>query len=169
MIPQPELREGMDGELARVQAFLFYEAALLDAWQLDEWLALFTEDARYVVPSVAHRRDDPAQTLVLIDDDRVRLAWRVNRLKSRHAHREYPWSRTRRLISNVRVTGHVGERVAVEAAFVVYRFRHDRMDPYVGQYDYQLVPAGASYRIAWRRATLDHEILSPNGTVSIIL
>ena len=34
-----------------VEAFLYDEAALLDAWRLDDWLALFTRDARYEVPS----------------------------------------------------------------------------------------------------------------------
>lgn len=30
---------------------------------------------------------------------------RVERLNSRKAHREFPWSRTRRLVGSVRVTG----------------------------------------------------------------
>ena len=34
-----------------VEHFLFEEAALLDNWRLEEWLALFTEDCLYVVPT----------------------------------------------------------------------------------------------------------------------
>ena len=30
-----------------VEEFLYEEAALLDAWRLDDWLALMTEDAVY--------------------------------------------------------------------------------------------------------------------------
>ena len=70
-----------------VEQFLYQEAALLDQWRLDEWLDLFTEDARYVVPSTDLPEGDPKQDLVFIDDDRLRLQGRVNRLKSRHAHR----------------------------------------------------------------------------------
>ena len=33
--------------------FLYREAALLDAWKLDEWLALLTEDARLDIFPVA--------------------------------------------------------------------------------------------------------------------
>ena len=93
-----------------VEDFLYREAALLDEWRLDEWLTLFTEDTRYVVPTTDLPDGDPSENLVFIDDDIVRLRARVVRLNSRHAHREYPWSRTRRFISNVRVTETTGMR-----------------------------------------------------------
>ena len=86
-----------------MEDFLYQEAALLDEWRLDEWLALFTVDARDVVPTTDLPDGDPKKELVFIDDDIVRLRARVERLKSRHGHREYPWSRTRRFITNVRV------------------------------------------------------------------
>src|SRR3712207_1233771 len=81
-----------------VEDFLFREAALLDEWRLDEWLTLFTEDCRYVVPSTDLPKEDAATTLSFVDDDIVRLRGRVARLNSRRAYREFPWSRTRRLI-----------------------------------------------------------------------
>jgi len=121
------------------------------------------------VPSTDNPRGDPTEALVLIDDDRERLYWRVERLKSRHAHREYPWSRTRRLISNVRVSGATAEAVEVRASFIVYRFRNGNADPFIGQYRYTLVPAEGSFKIKARRAELDLETLSPNGAVSMIL
>ena len=103
--------------LTRLEAesFLIEEAALLDTWRLDEWLELFTDDAHYVVPSTDVPHGDPATVLTLIDDDHLRLTWRVNRLKSRHAHREFPWSRTRRLITNVR--GARPRRTACDPAY----------------------------------------------------
>jgi Small subunit of phenylpropionate dioxygenase len=92
----PTLRE-------TVEEFLYREAALLDAWRLDEWLALFTADGRYLVPTTDLPDGDPRNDLVFIDDDMVRLRARVERLKSRHGHREYPSSRTRHFISNIRI------------------------------------------------------------------
>ena len=86
-----------------VEDFLFQEAAMLDEWRLDDWVKLFTEDARYVVPTTDLPEGDPKRDLVFINDDITRLHARVARLTSRHAHREYPWSRTRRFVSNVRV------------------------------------------------------------------
>src|SRR5262245_6559809 len=87
----------------KVTELLVEEAHLLDEWQLEEWLKLFTDDATYVVPGTGDPEADPKSALVLIDDDRERLGWRVKRLLGGHAHREFPYSRTRRIVSNVRV------------------------------------------------------------------
>src|SRR3954453_8741216 len=90
---------------AEVEDFLFHEAALLDEWRLDEWLALLTEDALYRVPSNDRPNARPEDTLFTIADDIRRIRARVVRLNERNAHAEFPRSRTRRLISNVRITG----------------------------------------------------------------
>src|SRR5207247_2190179 len=88
---------------AEVEDFLYREAALLDAWRLDEWLELLTEDAVDRVPSNDRPDADPKQALFTIADDIQRIRARVARLKDPHAHAEQPPSRTRRLISNVRI------------------------------------------------------------------
>ena len=150
-----------------VEDFLYAEAAMLDAWQLDEWLALFAEVCRYVVPSTDLPDGDPDRDVVLIDDDRELLEARVERLKSRFAYREYPWSRTRRLITNVRVR-EAGPDLRVEANFAVHRFRHTS-GTYVGRYEYVLARSGDDLRIRSRRAVLDNESLDEHGAVSIIL
>ena len=153
-----------------VENFLFAEAALLDGWRLDEWLALFTPDARYLVPPTDLPDADPERDVMFIDDDIARLEGRVARLKSRYAHREYPVSRTRRLITNVRLTGVTEEEIAAEASFAVYRARNEAIAPYVGLYRYRLaVAADGQLRIRQRRAELDLERLSDHGAVSIIL
>ena len=151
------------------EEFLYREAALLDAWRLDEWLALFTPDARYVVPTTDLPEGDPDSDHVFVDDNYRRLQGRVTRLQSRHAHREYPSSRTRRLVANVLVTDVRGDEVHVTASFAVYRFRAGQVAPYIGRYDYVLVRADGSFRIRYRRATLDLETLRDHGAVSIIL
>jgi p-cumate 2,3-dioxygenase beta subunit len=152
-----------------VEDFLVDEAALLDAWELDEWLALFAPDGKYIVPSTDLPDGDPSRDLTIIDDDYLRLSWRVKRLKSRHAHREFPWSRTRRLVTNVRVAGDRGDEVDVEASVVVYRFRHGHQDQFIAHYRYTLVRDGETFKIRRRRAELDMERLSPNGALSMIL
>lgn len=151
-----------------VEDFLYEEAALLDAWRLDEWFALFTCDASYVVPTTNLPEGDPARDLVFINDDIVRLRSRVKRLKSRHAHREYPWSRTRRFISNVRVNEMDEGVLSVTANALVYRFRSGESNPYVGHYEYTLKRVEKGFKINYRRAVLDHETLNLHGAVSII-
>ena len=153
---------------ALVEEFLFKEAALLDDWRLDDWVDLFAEDARYVMPTTDLPEGDPRRELVFIDDDLTRLRARAVRLKSRHAHREYPWSRTRRFISNVRVEETDSRELSVSANVLVYRFRSGEGAPYVGAVDYILRRRDQDFKIAYRRAVLDLESLSWHGAVSII-
>ena len=158
---KPTLRE-------QVEDFLFREAELLDDWRLDEWVALFTEDGRYVVPTTDLPEGDPQRDLVFIDDDITRLRARAVRLNSRHAHREYPWSRTRRFVSNVRVAETGDGELSVTANVMVYRFRSGEGAPYVGSVHYTLRRDNGELKIAYRRAVLDLEALSWHGAVSII-
>lgn len=155
---------------AQVEDFLYYEAALLDEWRLDEWLGLLTDDARYEVPSNDRPDADPTNTLFTVADDIARIRARVTRLKDKNAHAEFPHSRTRRLISNVRIVGREGGALRVEANFVVYRFRRDeRIRQYVGRYRYALRESGGELKIAKREAVIDAMELGTLGSVSFIL
>jgi p-cumate 2,3-dioxygenase subunit beta len=155
---------------ADVEDLLFHEAALLDDWRLDDWLGLLTADARYEVPSNDRPDADPANTLFTIADDIARIRGRVTRLKDKNAHAEFPRSRTRRMISNVRIAGTNGAEVSVEASFVVYRFRrNESVREYVGRYRYLLRVERGALKIARRRAVLDAMELGSMGLVSFIL
>ena len=153
---------------SEVEDFLYEEAALLDAWKLDEWLALLTDDATYRVPSNDRPDSDPRGTLFTIADDIARIRSRVTRLKDRNAHAEYPPSRTRRIISNVRIVEK--NPLRVEANFVVYRHRsNDDVRQYVGRYRYLLRRVDGKLKIAGREAILDALELASLGAVSFIL
>jgi len=152
----------------QVEEFLYAEAALLDAWALDDWLLLFDGDAKYEVPCNDAPDGDPAHDLMLIDDNHVRLAARVTRLNSRRAHREYPHSRTNHQVFNVRVDGSA-DAISVTASFTVWRFRAGRSNCYVGRYRYRLRPTNGEFRIAFKRAELDMTDLRDVADVAIIL
>lgn len=155
---------------AQVEDFLYREAALLDEWRLDDWLALLTDDARYHVPSNDRPDADPASALFTIADDISRIRARVARLKDRNAHAEHPPSRTRRMIGNVRIVGRERGELRVEANFVVWRFRREeRIREYVGRYRYVLRVDGDELKIARREAVIDAMELGSLGSVSFIL
>jgi p-cumate 2,3-dioxygenase beta subunit len=155
---------------ARVEDFLYAEAALLDEWRLDDWLGLLAPGARYEVPSTDRPQGRPGTALMLVSDTRAMIDARVKRLNSRKAYREFPWSRTRRLIGNVRVLGSPASgELEVTANFAVYRSRGGHMQCYAGRYLYRLVADGQTFLIAFRRAELDQETLDEHGTLSIIL
>ncbi len=166
----------MNAAREEVEDFLYHEAQLLDEWRLDEWLALLTDDAKYRVPSNDAPSGDPADTLFLIADDIQRIRGRVERLKDPHAHAEFPHSRTRRLITNVRMVSDtisgemVPDTICVHANFVVHRFRRGGNESqYVGRYRYLLRRVDGALRIALREAILDSEELGRLGAVSFIL
>ena len=153
-----------------VEDFLFHEAALLDAWKLDEWLTLLTDEVVYRVPSNDAPTSTPAEALFMIADDARRIRERVLRLKDRNAHAEFPHSRTRRFVSNVRIFSRTENAISVEANFVVYRHRRDEdIRTYVGQYRHVLRVTPEGLRIAARIAILDAHELGTMGLVSFIL
>ncbi len=155
---------------AEVEDFLYHEAALLDDWKLNEWEKLLTEDATYYVPPNDKLDADHRSTLFTIADDRERIRQRVIRINDPNCHAEYPKSRTRRMISNVRIAGMDGDLVTVTANFVCYRFRrYERIREYVGGYRYVLKRAGNSFRIRERRVFIDAHELGSLGSVSFIL
>jgi p-cumate 2,3-dioxygenase beta subunit len=155
---------------AEIEDLFYHEADLLDAWKLDDWLALMTDDAAYYVPPNDKPDADHRFTLFTIADDIVRLRERIIRLKDPNCHAEYPPSRTRRLITNVRVTSVDGDTIAASANFSIHRYRRGGAhQEFVGCYRYKLRRVSGLLKIAERRAILDAEELGALGSVSFIL
>jgi p-cumate 2,3-dioxygenase beta subunit len=155
---------------AEIEDLFYHEAELLDAWKLDDWLALMTDDATYYVPPNDKPDADHRFTLFTIADDIVRLRERIIRLKDPNCHAEYPPSRTRRLITNVRVTGVDGNTISAAANFAIHRYRRGGAhQEFVGRYRYKLRRMSGMLKIAERRAILDAEELGALGSVSFIL
>lgn len=162
----------------RVEDFLYAEADLLDHWQLDEWLALYTDDCRYEVGPTGKADAEtlsPATSLFLIADDRFRLEQRVIRMKKPTAHAEYPHSRTRHLYSNVRVLSREGADLKVAVNFLTLRTAKGVTQQYPGSILYHLReiaadgPATSQFRVAYKRSILDLDALVPQGKVTIFL
>ena len=111
-----DLQERM---LLRFEAeeFLYREASLLDERRFDEWLDLLTDDVHYWMPirrtttakEVANEFTRPGDG-AFFDDDKRLLTLRVQRLSVGRAWAEDPPSRTRRMVSNVRILSIDGGR-----------------------------------------------------------
>lgn len=163
-------RPGLSVTRADVEDFLFGEAALLDAWRLDEWLALFVEGARYLVPPAGSEDDvDPATTLFYVADDYFRLTERVKRLQKKTAHVEWPRSRCRRLVSNVRILGGQDDDFRATSNFVTYRSKGGVTETYLGHHLYELCLCEGRVRIRKKTTFLDTDDINSQGKVSIIL
>ncbi len=155
--------------VGEIEEFLVSEAALLDEWRLEEWLELMAPDARYLVPPLDMPEADHHDTLFLIADDRRTLVSRVRQLLSGTTWAENPRSRTRRLVTNVRLLAADDSEARATANFAVWRFQHEQADVYVGRYVHILVRGAAGLLFRERRAVLDLETLRPHGKLSFIL
>jgi p-cumate 2,3-dioxygenase beta subunit len=111
----------------------------------------------------------PGSALFLVTDDRTRLESRVNQLLGRSAWAENPHSRTRRLVTNVRVLDSDATDAHVTANFAIWRFSNQRSNVYIGKYVNRLRFEDGRWRIRERQAILDLEALRPHGRLSFIL
>lgn len=153
-----------------VEDFLYHEAALLDEWKLEAWLALFEPGARYLVPPAGSEDDvDPATTLFYVADDYHRLTERVKRLGKKNAHVEFPHSRCRRMVSNVRILGGTDDAFAATSNFVTYRSKRGVTETYLGHHRYELCRSNGAIKIRKKTSFLDTDDINAQGKVSIIL
>lgn len=116
-----------------VERFLYKEARLLASQRFHEWLELFTDDARYRMPSIenvqnqerAYESDD--LHFGYFEDDKPGLALRVSQLDTGLRHAEVPSSLTERFITNILVEpAKARDEVNVYSNFLVFRVRHGR-------------------------------------------
>ncbi|NDZ18802.1 aromatic-ring-hydroxylating dioxygenase subunit beta [Variovorax sp. WS11] len=161
--------DDMQALTRQAESFLYQEAALLDEWRLDEWLALMAPDAHYRIPPLDLPDAVPGEALYLIDDDRQRLDSRVRQLMGKTAWAESPRSRTRRLVTNVRVGSITDDGFTASSNFAVWRFQFDNSDVYVGRYAHTFVRLAEGLRVQERKVVLDLESLRPHGRISFIL
>src|SRR5256885_12984646 len=97
--------------------FLVKEARLLDEAKFDDWLALFTPDAQYWVPSEPGQQS-PHDTVSLMYDDRRLLETRVRRLASPRIYSQEPRSRTSRIVANVTLDETSADHAVIWSKFI---------------------------------------------------
>jgi p-cumate 2,3-dioxygenase beta subunit len=155
--------------LQEVERFLYDEAALLDEHRFEEWLALAVDDFTYEVPAI-DRPDVPDGTAIkMVGDNLFRTKMRLRHLGAGYVLGESPPSRTRRMITNVRLLAAGVGTVQVTDNFLVNRFRHERMESYVGYHMHELVVVENALRMRKRLAVLDLEAIRPHGKLTILL
>lgn len=150
-----------------VERFYYDEAALLDSHRYEEWLALFSDDACYFMPirrTRTQRELDKEFTkpgeMAFFNDTKMLLAGRIKKLQSGRSWAEDPPSRTRHLITNVRVVKDDGRRLEVESNFHVYRTRLNSEEAsWIGSRHDVLRRIEGSFQIADRKIFLEQTVL----------
>jgi 3-phenylpropionate/cinnamic acid dioxygenase small subunit len=137
----------------QVEQFLYYEADLMDEHRYDEWLALWTDDALYWVPTGSDEID-PKREISLIYDDRTRLQVRIARLKSGFAHAQEPKSRMRRVISNIVIGETDNDAIIVASNFLLVELRRGKQDMFAGRSIHRLRPYQRSFKLVFKKVLL---------------
>jgi 3-phenylpropionate/cinnamic acid dioxygenase small subunit len=151
-----------------VQDFLYREAELLDERRYEEWLDLFTDDARYFMPmrrNVPH--DAPERELTRegldvnwFDEGKDTLRRRVQQIRTGIHWAEEPPSRICHIVSNVQVEPTSAEELTVKSRFLIYRNRVEtETDVLVGKREDVLRRDNGSFKIARRTILLDQSVL----------
>jgi benzoate/toluate 1,2-dioxygenase beta subunit len=151
MTARRPIRQSLDAEIC--EQFLMYEARLLDDGKFDEWLALFTPEAWYWVPSEPDQAD-PFETVSLIYDDRRLLETRVRRLASPRMYSQEPRSRTSRMVGNVTMEESDKDGCTVRSKFMMIEFRREQQRLFGGTARHRLVQTDGRIMIAWKRVDL---------------
>lgn len=157
------------------EAFLFMEADLLDSRRYEDWLNLLTDDIHYWMPirrtttaREVHREFTEPGGMAFFDDDREILTLRVRRLAIGRAWAEDPPSRTRRLITNVRILDASDDELAVASNFHLYRTRLDsEQDSWIGRREDTLRRVEGELRLARRHVYLEQTVILAQNMSSL--
>jgi 3-phenylpropionate/cinnamic acid dioxygenase small subunit len=125
---------------------------LLDTGRLEEWLALFTDDATYWVP-LERDQKDPFETSSIIHDDRTLLELRVKQARHPRAHARQPLARTVHQVSNILVEDQTSD-IKVSSTLQLVEFRNDKQRLYAALVEHRLRKANGAFRIAHKRVDL---------------
>ena len=156
-----------------IEEFFYKEAELLDERRFEEWLELFTDDARYWMPMRRNvkfgelEREFTREGLDInwFDEGKDTLTQRVKQLLTGVHWAEEPLSRICHMVSNVqilRATPAVSEpsQVLVKCRFLIYRNRVDtETDILVGKREDMLRKVNGQWEIAQRKVILDQNVL----------
>ena len=142
------------------------EAVLLDERRWDEWLALFTEDCEYWMPT--WKADD-----TLASDPRTELSHfyyanraglddRIFRIRSNRSPASTPLPRTTHILGDLRLLEAASpEAMRLRSSWVSHVFfpRSGQSHAFFGHSEHALVLAGADWRIAKKRIVLQNDYI----------
>lgn len=132
--------------LQDAMAFVWLEADLLDSASYDEWLALWTPGARYVVP-IEPGTTDYENALNIAYDDAALRRKRVERLTSGQSISASPVARTIRSLSRFRMLSADGDACALRCAQILTEYRRERERTYTADVTFRLVSTPDGLRI----------------------
>ncbi|PXX25325.1 MULTISPECIES: aromatic-ring-hydroxylating dioxygenase subunit beta [Burkholderia] len=136
-------------------AFVYHEARLLDERCYDDWLALYADDARYWMP-LSPDQPDTGLHGALMDEDRLLLRIRIERLAGRRTFSQQPASRGHHLLQQPHVERADRTRgvYVLRTPFHYVEARRDEQTLFAGWYTHELAVRDDALRIRVKRVDL---------------
>ncbi len=157
----------------QVADFLHQEAELLDDWNFREWLKVMAQDANYFMRTGANaqtrdrRRHVGPPTTWIFNDNWYQLERRVARLETGMAWAEEPPSRTRHLVSNLRVREtEDGQGFEIRSNYALHRSQKEKdYTTYFGMRIDRVRRAdnGYGFEIYFRDIVLDQVVITSHN------
>ncbi len=154
------------------EQFLFQEAELLDGFRLLDWLALLDREIDYRIPIRCTRPQDELDKS--FSTNAFHMIEHFGSLEARMKRfgaggwSEFPPSRTRRNISNVRVNRSADDRLVVKSNLLYYWARDDQHVIVSAERHDELREYGGALKLFRRIVFVDHTTL-PLPNLSVVL
>lgn len=141
-----------DAQLVR---FVYDEARMLDEHRFDAWVDLFTEDGRYWMP-LEWGQTDRRLTASLMDEDKLLLRVRAERLKGNRTFSQKPKSRCHHVLQapQVDVRDDAQKVYELYTSFHYVETRLDEQQLYAGWARHTLVVDEGRLKIRMKRVDL---------------
>jgi 3-phenylpropionate/cinnamic acid dioxygenase small subunit len=174
ILGHPSLSES---DLRDIEKFLYREAALLDDKSWQDWLALYTDDCFYWVPSTVGQAD-PVNTISLFAENRMMMEMRIIRVTHPRAFSQDFPTRTCHLVGNVTIDGDDGAAtdggmkpradLVIRSSQHVLEYRKEDQRMFGATVRHWLRRDGADWKIALKRIDLIN-CDAPMETVQLFL
>lgn len=157
----------IDNELRiAVTELIQWESTLLDRRRWEEWIALYTEDAVYWVPSWANEEEtttDPEVQLNLIYlRNRGGLEDRIFRIESRDSYASVPLDRTVHVVGNILIDRVEGDEITALANCLIHSYGKKGGMTRASRYDFTLRKVDGGLMIAQKKITfIDDRLEGP--------
>jgi benzoate/toluate 1,2-dioxygenase beta subunit len=163
----PADRQPPAADRAACEALIYAEARLIDAARLEEWLALFTEECGYWIPTDIDGAN-PSRVVSWEFNDRRRLEERVERLLGGRAYSQIPYTRTTHLYSNLEMLTAGPDAMDVFCNFLIATNRAGRPGSRAGWNFFRLRRIGEAWRIELKRVSLfDADLPQDNNSFTL--
>jgi 3-phenylpropionate/cinnamic acid dioxygenase small subunit len=151
--------------MARLERFVYREAALMDAHEYDGWLSLWQkENILYWVPCNDDDQD-PKTSIAIIYDKRQALEDRVQRMKDKTAHAFRPRAKLLRTVSNIVALSKTDSELVVSSHFTLGELRVGMQNIWFGRSIHTLTDTAGGLRIQSKKVLLlNNDAPMPNLT-----